>query len=392
MKRVLLLNSSHNDLGLIRALKKLGFYIVATGKFENSSGEQFVDKKIRVDYSDKDLILKIAKEENVDNVCPCCNDLGVYTAAFVAEKLGIPGYDSYDTTLLLHNKDKFKAFAKQYGIQTPKANVYLEAESAISALKDTTFPVIVKPVDCSAGIGISVVRNASDYERAIELAFSKSRARRIVIEEYITGSQHGFCTFLLNEKVVAFASNDEISILNPFRVEIDTFPATEWEKSYKFLIEQIEKIAKTLKLKDGIFHLQYILKDGKPWIIEVMRRTVGNMYHVLSNPLNGFEWEYWEARARCGLDCSNFPMKMMQEGNYAYKTILAKENGMVKSIVIPENYKKYIFDEFYLKKIGDRITNFKSEPVGFLFMMFSSKDEMKRVLIDEYSCDLVETD
>jgi biotin carboxylase len=389
MKKVLLLCAGHNDLGLIRGLKKLGYYIVATGNNEYAVGNKLVDKWINADYSNQELILDIARKENVDNICACCNDFGVYTAACVAEKLDLPGYDSYETTLILHNKDKFKEFTKKYNITSPIAEGFDNKDVAKETVRRMELPVIVKPVDCSAGNGISVITDYSEANNCIEKAFSKSRSARIVIEPFIKGSQHGFCTFLVNRKVVAYASNDEFSIINPYRVEIDTFPATDWEICAKPLIEQIEKMADILKLKDGIFHLQYILMDGEPWILEVMRRTVGNMYHVLSNPLNGIDWEYWEAKARCGLDCSDFPRPIKQEGYFAYKALLANQNGEIESIHIPEEYKKYVFDEFYLRKVGDTITHYESEPIGFLFMMFKSAEEMKSTLVENYRNDLI---
>ena len=142
-------------------------------------------------------------------------------------------------------------------------------------------------------------------------------------------------------------------------------------------------------LKDGIFHLQYIVSDGQPWILEVMRRTVGNMYHVLSNELNGIDWEFWEAKARCGMDCSAFPSNVNQEGYFAYKTILATNNGTIESVLVPDEYKKYIFNQIMLMNPGDVVSNCLSQPIGFLFMMFSSAEEMKQVLVDRYRNDLV---
>lgn len=390
MKRVLLLCSSHNDLGTIRALRKLGYYIIVTGNIANLPGQKWVDKYIQADYSDKERILDIAIREQVDNICACCNDFGVYTAAYVAEKLGLAGYDSYDVTLTLHNKDRFKEFAQKNGITTPFAygfDEYTEAKKRVSELE---LPVIVKPVDCSAGNGISVVKEATDIDTSLSYAFESSRSSRIVVEPYIVGSQHGFCTYLLNKKVVAVCSNNEYSFENPYRVEIDTYPASNYNETQGMLIDEIEKIAGILNLKDGIFHLQYIVSDGKPWIIEVMRRTLGNMYHVLGNELNGINWEYWETRARCGLDCSEFPKNIKQEGYYAYKTILAPRNGIIKNIRIPENYNKYIFDEYYLMKPGDSIENYLNKPIGFLFMMFSNEQEMLDLLIKDYRKDLVE--
>lgn len=390
MKKVLLLCTSHNDLGLVRALRKLGCYIIATGNRENSPGERWVDKYIKADYSDKDLILNIAKEENIDAICQCCNDFGVYTAAYVAEKMGLPGYDSYETTLTLHNKDKFKEFARRHGIQTPLSEAFDNKEDALHALAAMEYPIIVKPTDASAGNGINKASNEAEAICAIEEAFGKSRAGRIVMEPYIEGTQHGFCTFLHNRKVVCCCTNNEYSILNPYRVEIDTYPADEWQVAYPVLVEQIEKMAELLNLSDGIFHLQYILKDGTPWIIEVMRRVLGNMYSVPANMLNGMDWDYWETRAKCGLDCSDIPKNTKQEGFFAYKAIMADKNGTIGGIAIPEEYRKYEFDRFLLHKVGDVITDHKKDPIGFLFLMFSSAEEMKRVLVNEYRCDLVE--
>lgn len=387
--KVLLLCSSHNDLGLIRALRKLGYQIIVTGSVSGLIGEKYADTYIKADYSDKARILKIAQNEELDAICACCNDYGVYTAAYVAEKLGLPGYDSYETTLLLHNKDKFKDFAKKNDIISPWAESFDNYKEAIDFLKKTSFPVIVKPTDASAGNGIQKIESSDETKKAVQIAFEKSRVGRIVIEKYIEGTQHGFCTYLIGQKVVAVCSNNEYSLLNPYRVEIDTYPADNYEEVSDILITQIEKIASLLQLKDGIFHLQYIFNEEGPQIIEVMRRVLGNMYFVPGNLLTGMDWEYWEARARCGLSCEAFPRNIYQEGCFAYKTILSEENGEIESIEIPSKYAKYLIDMCILRKKGDRITHFESEPVGFLFFMFSSQDEMKRILIKEYENSMV---
>ena len=389
IQKVILLCASHNDLGLVRALRKLGYYIIATGTKIDPLGHLWVDEWIRADYSDEQEILSIAKERNIDAICQCCNDFGVYTASYVAEKLGLPGYDPYETILTLHNKDKFKEFAKANGILTPEAHYFTSDENAQKGILKMKLPVVVKPVDASAGNGISKVEDVASIEHVVRYAFKNSRNSRIVAEPYITGKQYGFCTFLRDKKVVAIASNNEYSFENPYRVEVDTWPADTFEQCKDILINQIEKMAETLSLKDGIFHLQYIYADGKPWIIEVMRRVLGNMYSVLSNPLNGFDWDYWETRARCGLDCSEFPDNMKQEGFYAYKTVLARGNGVIKAISIPDEYRKYVFYEYWLMKNGDVVRNYLNQPIGFLFMMFRDREQMEEVLVRNYRCDFV---
>ena len=66
-----------------------------------------------------------------------------------------------------------------------------------------------------------------------------------------------------------------------------------------------------------------------------------------------------EARARCGLSCKEIPRNTKQEGCFAYKAIMADENGKINKIVIPDEYKKYTIDTYMLKKEGDEIGNYK---------------------------------
>lgn len=388
--RVLLLCTSHNDLGLIRALRKLGTYIIATGYTPNLPGEKYIDEYIRADYSDQELVLKIAQEKKIDAICQCCNDFGVYTAAYVAEKMHLPGYDSYETTLLLHNKDRFKRFAENNHISSPKARSFDNNEEVLTFLEKAEYPLMVKPTDGSAGNGVQRVDDYEDAVNAVKVAFDLSKKHVVIIEPFIIGSQHGFCTFLREKKVVACCSNNEYSFLNPYRVEIDTFPADNYLEVKDILIDQIEKMANILDLKDGIFHLQYIMHDGVPQIIEVMRRVLGNMYSVPGNLLTGLDWDYWETRAKCGLSCELMPTNTYQEGYYAYKTILSEENGIIKKVTIPSHLDKYLIGTYYVKKVGDKIINYKRQPIGFLFFMFSSDEEMKEVLIRNYEGSFVE--
>ena len=390
MKKALLLCSTHNDLGLIFALRKLGYYIVVGGNKAGLPGQHLCDKFILADYSDKEVMLKIARDEHIDAVVACCNDFGVYTAAYIAEKLGLPGYDSYDVTLTLHNKDRFKKFALENGISTPFSKMFVDRAKAIEyAMNAAKLPIIVKPTDASAGNGISKVTSIDDIQKAIDFAFNKTRVGRIVIEPFIVGSQHGFCTFLKNRKVVAICSNNEYSIVNPYRVEIDTYPADDYEKVGDELVNQIEKIADLLNLKDGIFHLQYIVdSDGRPMIIEVMRRILGNMYHIPGNWLTGMNWEYWQTRVQCGLSIDDIP-NGKQEGCFAYKAIMGAKNGTIADISIPDNMQSCIKDKYLLKHVGDEISNYLSEPVGFLFMMFKDAATMRNILIENYRNDLV---
>ena len=227
-KRVLLLNASHNDERLLKALKKLNCYVITTGNRPELPGHKMADEYVYGDYTDLESMYRLAADKKVDAVCPCCNDFGVITAAYVSEKLGFKGQDDYKTTLIIHNKANFKAFASELGgINTPTAVSFGDIDEALKwgMLYAKDFPLIVKPVDLSAGNGILRADTPEELLENIKNAFSYSREKRIVIEPFIEGTQHGFCTYLIGQKVAAICSNNEHSFINPYRVEVDTFPA-----------------------------------------------------------------------------------------------------------------------------------------------------------------------
>ncbi|MBP5468021.1 MAG: hypothetical protein J6Z11_02100, partial [Candidatus Riflebacteria bacterium] len=134
-----------------------------------------------------------------------------------------------------------------------------------------------------------------------------------------------------------------------------------------------------------IFHLQYIYKDGKAYILECMRRVLGNLYSIPAEGLGqGFDWDYWEVKAKCGFGTDDFPENVSQKGFWAYRALIATKNGIFMKIEIPENIEKNVYNIRMLHSSGYHIKNYLSDPVGFLFMNFESQKDMKKQMIDDY--------
>jgi len=394
-KRVLLLNASYNDERMLLALRKLGCYIITTGNRPDLIGHKLADEYVYGDYTNLEAMLQLAKDLKVDAVMPCCNDFGVKTAAYVSEKLGFKGQDTYENVLIMHDKDKFKAFAEELGgINTPIAKSFDSEEKALEwARTADDFPLIVKPVDLSAGNGIKRCNNPEELEVNIRGAFAKSRQKVIVVEPFIEGTQHSYCTFLINQKVAAYCSNNENSFINPYRVEVDTFPAFNIDEVREDLTEQIERMAKALNLTDGIFSLQYIYRNGKAHILECMRRVLGGLYHVPAEGLGkGFDWDYWEVKARCDFGLSDFPQHVPQSGFWAYRSLVAAKNGTYRKLIVPDDIRKHVYLERVLHTPGYVIDNHGSDPVGFLFLNFDSAEDMHRVMVEEYDRVIVDVE
>lgn len=391
MKRVLLLNASYNDEGMLKALKNLGCYVITTGNKPELAGHKFADEYVFADYTDLDQILRIAIDKRVDAICPCANDHGVRVAAYVSEKLGFKGQDTYENTLIIANKDKFKDFAQKNEIKTPKAYEFDNKEKTLVWAKNNKmFPLMVKASDLCGGLGINKANNTEELIKDIENSFDKSLVKRIVIEQFIEGSLHGLCTYLINKKVVAYSSDSEYCIKNPYKVEMYKIPGNYIDEVKEDLIKQIEKMANLLDLSDGIFHLQYIYNNGEAYIIECMRRVLGNMYGLLSSRYNGFDWDYWQVKAICGFGVEDFPKNIKQTGCYGFKALLANSDGFIKNSEIDSELEKKIIYKRVLHKNGEYIDNYMSNPLSINFFEFNNKEEAIELLINRYDKSYVE--
>lgn len=377
MKKMLILNGSHSDIQLIQEAKYLGYYTITLGNRPDLIGHRYSDEYKNIDFSDKETVYEFAKQEKVDAICACANDFGALSTAYAAERLGLNGHDKYETALILHHKDKFKEFARKYNIKTPLADNFDSLEKALSVKNNYEYPLIVKPVDLTGGKGVTRVNEVEDYEHAVKRAFEMSKEKKIIIEPFIEGTYHSFSTFLVNKKVRAYFSDNEYSYLNPFLVTTSAHPATDIEFAEKTLIEEAEKIANILNLVDGVFHIQYIMKDKKLYIIEITRRCSGDWYpEPVMHALNQ-NWAKWIIMAEAGMDCSNIPFIKDKKNVFCGRhCIMGKKNGKVKDIYFSPEIQKNIYKSFIWFKPNYEITNFMVDKLGILFLEYETEEEM----------------
>ncbi|HRS97018.1 MAG TPA: ATP-grasp domain-containing protein [Smithella sp.] len=374
-KKLLLAGGGYADIPLIRAAKKLGYYVITSGNRPEELGHEYSDEYRLADFSDKEAIRKLAQELNVSAICACCNDFSALSCAYTAEKLGLPGHDSYDVAQVIHYKDRYRKFAAENGIATPRALGFSDKKEALSQVASLAFPVIVKPVDLTGGKGMSTVKTIEETDKALERAFSISRMKRVVVEEFIEGTRHGFSAFLVGGKVVFYFSDNEHYFLNPYMVSAASVPGLVPEAAKRQLCADAEKIASLLSLKDGIFHVQYILRAGEPVIIEICRRAPGDLYVRFVEIATGVDYASWIVKASAGLDCAGLT-QAEPKGFFTRHCVMSAAAGRMEDVVFDQSIEKNIVEKFMWWKKGDVISDVLTAKCGIVFLRFSSSDEM----------------
>lgn len=374
-KKLLLAGGGYADIPLIRAAQDLGYYVVTSGNRPEELGHKVSDEYHPADFSDQEAMLDIARKLNIDAICPCCNDFSAISSAYVAEKLGLPGYDPYETSKLIHHKDSYRRFAIENSIPTPYAEGFDSLESALSSIDGFRFPLIIKPVDLTGGKGITRISEPSEAGDALAEAFAISKLGRVVVEEFIEGSRHGFSAFIREGKVVFHFTDNEHYFLNQYMVSAASTPSTVPEMAVNELVSQSEKISELLSLQTGIFHVQFILHENQPVIIEICRRPPGDLYIKLVEHATGVDYPSWIVRAFCGLDCSELSQKEV-DGYYLRHCVMASSSGVLNEVVIDPLIESYIVDSMFWWNKGEVVENYLVAKFGIVFLKFGSIDEL----------------
>jgi len=374
-KKILIAGGGYADIPLIISAQKLGFYVITSGNNPDDLGHKESDETCLADFSDPEAMLNIAKNLEIDAICSCANDFSAISSAYVAEQLNLPGHDSYETTKLLHHKDSYRDFALANDIPTPYAKGFSDVATALSVIDEFKFPIMIKPVDLTGGKGITKIDDKAQVESALENAFDRSKTKRIVIEEFVTGSRHGFSAFIRDGKVVFHFTDNEHYFLNQYMVSAASTPSTVPREAIDELIKQSEKICSLLSLKTGIFHVQFILHNNRPVIIEICRRPPGDLYITLVEHATGVDYASWIVSAAVGLNCSELSQKEV-DGFYTRHCIMSKETGVLDKIVIDDAVEEKIIDQLLWWKSGDKIDDVMTNKFGIVFLKFDSMDEM----------------
>jgi biotin carboxylase len=391
LKNLVILGGGHADIPLIKAGRALGFSVITSGNRPSDLGHAQGDFYAPADFSNRHAVLQIAKEHGISAICPACNDFSALSAAYVAEEMGLPGHDSVKVTKTVHHKDLFRMFSLKHGFTVPRARGFTDKMEAIEFVKLLKTPALVKPVDLTGGKGISCVESASDLERAVEFALKKSKTNRFVIEEFIEGSRHGFSAFLVGGRVVFSFADNEYYHLNPYLVAGAVTPSSAPQSSLERLTGEIERYADLLKLKDGIFHVQFILRGDEPVIIECCRRAPGDLYLKFVEHATSCNYAEYVVRAAAGLDCSGIKQREIP-GSYVRHCIMPSQRGRVRNVTIDESLKPHLIDQLMWWAPGDEIVDLLTHKCGIIFLKFDTAVQMQQALSQIHELIKVETE
>lgn len=387
MKKLLLLGGSAQQIIAIETAKRLGYYTVLCDYLPDNPGQYHADKFYLVSTTDKDAVLDVAQKENIDGVLAYASDPAAPTAAYVSEKLGLPG-NPYGSVEILCNKDQFRSFLRTNGYNTPFGASYNSLDDLENDINLFELPVILKPTDSSGSKGVSILRSWDNVGGAVGFALSFSRSHRFIVEEYIEKSHLfliGGDIFISDGQVIMWGLMNchRDNAVNPLVPIGKSYPLELSEEDLKKVKETLSTLVSDLKIKNCSMNVELVLdKKGRVFPIDIGPRCGGNMIPDLLGMIFNVDVIKMSVEAAMGKKIGH---DLLQgSGFYATYNLHALKSGVFNGISYSDRLKKYIVKECIYKKVGEPMQFFDnaSKALGIIFLRFSSKEEMFRVMKD----------
>ena len=385
MRKILLLGGSAQQVVAIETAKRLGYYTVLCDFLPDNPGKFSADRFYLVSTTDKDAILKVAQEEKIDGILAYASDPAAPTAAYVAEKMNLRT-NPYQSIETLCNKDLFRRFLSSNGFHTPKAEGFSSVEEAKSQISNFDFPIIIKPVDSSGSKGATVLRSLEGLDDALDFAFSFSRCKRIVVEEFVE-KKHPYLIggdiFIENGEVVLWG------LLNCHR-DSNVNPLVPVGKSYPLELDPVDidrakhvlqTLVDKLGIQFGAMNVELIIdKQDRVFLIDIGPRNGGNMIPDLLGMI--FNVDVVEMTVRAAMGQSSPCCPSNETGYYATHNLHSDRDGIFEDILFSQRIEPFIVKKCIYKKKGSHVEYFDNaaKALGIIFLHFENQNEMRTCL------------
>lgn len=267
-KRLLVLGAGPAQLGLLRAARERGLFVIACDRDPGAPGFEFADRRAVVSAEDERALGKLARAELVHGVIAPGIDWPVAIAARIAAGAGLPHPLRPETAALAVSKQRQRECLSAAGVPQPRWR------ATVQAVDDIPVPAVVKPADRQGQKGLTLVREAHELPAAIELAVAESRVGLAVVEELVDGPEVTVNAFSAGGRFHPLTVTDRLTAEPPaFGVAL----AHAWPSEHPVgeAVDAARQAAEAIGITDGPTYTQVRLGADGPRVVELAARLGG---------------------------------------------------------------------------------------------------------------------
>lgn len=385
MKKIMLLGGSRYALPLIEAAHNLGCKVYTCDYWPGNVAHRHSDSYENISIVDKESVLRRAEELRIDGILSFACDPGVVTAAYVAERMGLPFQCSYDAACILQDKGKFRRMLAENGFNCPNAGSYRSLEEAWNDLDAVSYPIIVKPVDSAGSKGVTKAESRRDAENAINEAIKNSISGGFILEEFLTfkGFHSSADAFSVDGRIEFITYSDQLfdhGAANPYTPSQIIWPSTMARRYQELLTAETQRLFDLLGMRTGIYNIETCVDEcGAPYLMEVSPRGGGCKIAEIQEMAYGANLIENEVRKAVGLPLVKVGGRELKSHWCEMVIHSHGESGIFRGLEInPEIWQRNVRNIDLGVGPGDDVLPFTgaNASLGDIFLEFGSRKEL----------------
>lgn len=388
-KKLMLLGGLRYLLPVIEAAQRHGIHVITVDYLPDNIAHKYSDEYHNVSIIDKEAVLALAQELQIDGIMSFAVDPGVVAAAYTAEKMGLPFQCSYEAACILQDKSKFRKFLADNGFNVPNARGYNEGDDALQDINYFNWPVIVKPVDSAGSKGVTRVDDPANLPAAIAHALDCSPSRHYIIEDFLekVGPSSDTDSFSVDGDLLFCTFNNQYfdaDAENEYTPAAYSWPSSMPQWAQDELRKELQRLVSLLNMKTGLYNIETRLcTNGKAYIMEVSPRAGGNRLAEMLKYVTGEDIVERATLAAVGEEFHPIEKGADQTKQHIVEIILhANQSGTFSHLEIAPELKPIVIEEDLWIQSGTKVETFTGAnmAIGTLALKANSQEDVSRII------------
>jgi biotin carboxylase len=291
-KRLMILGGNRETGALVEVANGLGIHTIVVDPNPDAPAKRFAVESHELDGFDVGGIVSLAARRHVDGVLVGVADILVAPYYQVCERLGLPCYASEPVVEAFCTKDGFRDACRRFGVRDIPS--YLVGRSVSTQdLGKLSFPVMVKPVDSGAGVGMRVCASQAELVECINTAIAHSKSGRFMVERYMSCEDiFAYYTFK-DGKAFLSAIADRITTKKQGKLSPVCIAALYPSRHVRSFLENghpgLLRMFEGLGVRDGVLNVQFFVEGNQFFAYDPGFRLQGEAPHIAIRAVNGFD-------------------------------------------------------------------------------------------------------
>ena len=291
-KKLMILGGNPETGVLVDIANKMGIYTIVVDPNPMAPAKKIADESYEYDGFDIEQIVLLAKDKKVDGVLVGVADILVAPYQVICDLLQLPCYATNDIIKAFCSKDGFKLACEKYGVKDIPG-YYINDISNIDNIPNLEFPLMVKPVDNGAGVGMRICHDINELKKSISNALKFSKKGGVLVEEFMNCDDiFAYYTFK-DGKAFLSALADRITTKKQGNLSPVCIGAIYPSKYANQFINNVNPLMlsffEKLGIRNGVLNIQFFVKDDQYYAYDPGFRLQGEAPHIHISEINKFD-------------------------------------------------------------------------------------------------------